>query len=280
MLRLLLSVLMLVTLSEAQQKKVITRIITDEGDKTEASVKVEVEDNLLKFRIEKDGDIQEFEVDCTDKEALAEMEKTLAELGASVHIKGIHDDKHMAFRDKRGFLGVQIQDLGEQLREYFKVKGDAGVLVSEVEEDSPADKSGLKAGDVILKVNDEDVADTGDLTHVIRNYDPGTEVTLSILRNGRKKSIKSVLGETEDRFLAWNHPDQFRGPRAKMFKYGVPFKHFDKDFDIDIDVDDLGERNMEHYMFLKDSELKEELEDLKDELREMKKELKELRHSK
>jgi C-terminal processing protease CtpA/Prc len=272
MLRLLLSFLMIVTLSQAQHKKVITKIITDEGDKTEALVRVEVEDNMLKFRIEKDGDVQEFEVDSDDQEALAEMEKTLDELCVNVHIKGIHD-KHMAFEGKSGFLGVHIQDLGEQLREYFKVKGNTGVLVSEVEEDSPADKAGLKAGDIILKVDDEDVSDADDLTRAIRSYDPGAEVALSILRNGRKKSIHATLGETEDRFLAMKHPFSARGPRAKMFKYGKPFEHFDEDFD----ADDLIDGHMKHYMFLKDSALKDELKDLKDEIREIKKELKELR---
>jgi C-terminal processing protease CtpA/Prc len=285
---------MIITLSQAQQRKVISKTITDEGDKIETLVKVEVEDNLLKFRIEKDGDVQEFEVDSDDEEALAEMEKTLDELGANVHIKelcdhkhsdfwdkkGIHDDERAESWGKRGFLGVHIQDLGKQLREYFKVKGDSGILVSEVEKDSPAEKAGLKAGDVVLKVNDDDVADAGDLTHAIRSYDPGTEVTLSILRNGKKKSIKVSLGETKDRFMAMKRPHRFWGPKGKMFKHEKSFEHFDEDFDIDIDVDDIIDKEMEHYMFLKDSELKEELEVLKDELREIKKELKELRSGK
>jgi len=94
---------------------------------------------------------------------------------------------------KGGYLGVQIKDLSEQLREYFEVKN--GVLIEEVMKDSPAEKAGLKAGDVIVSINDRKLEDYYDLIRTVNYYDPEDEVTVSYVRKGDSEDTKVVLGK-------------------------------------------------------------------------------------
>jgi len=91
-------------------------------------------------------------------------------------------------------LGIQYQELGEQLAQYFKLGDDRGVLVSHVEADGPAAKAGLKAGDVILKLAGRSVRDGDDLRHELERAEPGSEVALSVHRDGRALELKVTLG--------------------------------------------------------------------------------------
>lgn len=84
-------------------------------------------------------------------------------------------------------IGVTTSPLGPQLAEYFGVR--KGVLVNSVEENSPAAKSGLKAGDVIVEAEGEQVGEAGDLTRVI-NRKEGGEVTLSVIRERKQRTIR------------------------------------------------------------------------------------------
>ncbi len=90
----------------------------------------------------------------------------------------------------RGRLGVQLGDLPPQLAEYFGAK-DGGVLVSSVTKDSPAEKAGLKAGDVITSINGDRVRDSDDLIDELR--DKEGEVTIGILRDKTESSLKATL---------------------------------------------------------------------------------------
>lgn len=92
----------------------------------------------------------------------------------------------------RGRLGVQVQPLGGELGEYFGAK-DGGVLVAGVTPESPAAKAGLKAGDVITKVNGEAVKDPGDLVEALGDVKDDGAVTLDILRDRKASSVKATL---------------------------------------------------------------------------------------
>lgn len=94
---------------------------------------------------------------------------------------------------KGGYLGVQIKDLSKQLQEYFEVKN--GVLIEEVMKDSPAEKSGLKAGDVIVSINDRKLEDYHDLIRTVNFYNPDEEVAISFVRKGDREETKVVLGK-------------------------------------------------------------------------------------
>lgn len=92
------------------------------------------------------------------------------------------------------FAGVVTQALSEGLAEYFKVK--EGALISEVVDDSPAEKAGLKAGDIITKIGDETIEDEGDVADAIHEFKPGDAVNFVIYRDGKEMTIKVTLGET------------------------------------------------------------------------------------
>jgi len=92
-------------------------------------------------------------------------------------------------RNNSALLGVQTENLTRQLGEYFGVKNGEGVLVRSVEKNSPAEKAGLKAGDVIVKVGTEKLSDRGDLSRTLRNYRQGGKLPLGIVREKREQTI-------------------------------------------------------------------------------------------
>ncbi|HET9235184.1 MAG TPA: PDZ domain-containing protein, partial [Candidatus Eisenbacteria bacterium] len=114
---------------------------------------------------------------------------------------GEDDDVVIAPRgmgEPRGYLGVSTIELGEQLGEYFGLKGEGGVLVTEVSEDSPAEKAGLKAGDVILSVSDSKVDSPRDLMRLVRAHDPEEQVEIVVQRRGQAVTLNAKLGENKD----------------------------------------------------------------------------------
>ncbi len=95
----------------------------------------------------------------------------------------------------RGYLGVMIQPLTPELAKAFKVDPDKGVLVGDVVADSPAAKAGLKAGDVVLAFNGREVEDPRHLQLRSSQTVPGTKVTLSVLREGKRQELDLTVGE-------------------------------------------------------------------------------------
>lgn len=96
------------------------------------------------------------------------------------------------------YLGVQLHELNADLADYFAVKPDAGVLVLEVEDDSPAEKAGVKAGDIITKVDDETVADPADIQEIISELEEDDEIAIELIQKGKRKTIKVTLEENEN----------------------------------------------------------------------------------
>ena len=96
---------------------------------------------------------------------------------------------------KRGWLGVTIQDITEDMQSYWKLKNKKGALVSQILENSPAEKSGLKAEDIIIKVNNTEIENSTDLRNTISEKYPDKEIVLTVLRDNKKKKIKVLLGE-------------------------------------------------------------------------------------
>jgi serine protease Do len=98
-------------------------------------------------------------------------------------------------RVERGFLGVNIQDLTPDLAKEFKLDQANGALVSEVTPQSPADKAGLKGGDVIVEFNGKPVADSRHLKLQVSETIPGSSVPLKILRDGAGKTLRVTVKE-------------------------------------------------------------------------------------
>jgi serine protease Do len=95
----------------------------------------------------------------------------------------------------RGYLGATIHSLDEGLAHAFDVPDTSGALIEDVKPGGPADKAGLKNGDVIRKYNGQTVTDSGQLIALVTNTDPGTVVTLEVLRSGKPLTLKVTLGE-------------------------------------------------------------------------------------
>ncbi len=94
-----------------------------------------------------------------------------------------------------GWLGVNIQDLNEDLRKYFGIKEREGVIVLKVYKDSPADKGGLKEGDLILAFNNLSVKTTRDLVRMVSSSEVGEEVPIKIMRANKEKSLSIRIGK-------------------------------------------------------------------------------------
>jgi serine protease Do len=95
----------------------------------------------------------------------------------------------------RGWIGVQIQPVTSEIADSLGLKSAKGALVSQPQDDSPAAKAGVEAGDVITAVNGEEVKDARDLAKKIGSMLPHNTVKLAILRDGKEKTISLTLGE-------------------------------------------------------------------------------------
>jgi hypothetical protein len=101
-------------------------------------------------------------------------------------------------------LGVQTESLTRQLGEYFGVRDGEGVLVRSVEKGSAAEKAGLKAGDVIVKADNEKLTDRSDLSHILRNHRTGGKMTLVVMRDKHEQTLTVTLpdrGSRDSSFL-------------------------------------------------------------------------------
>jgi len=116
--------------------------------------------------------------------------------------------------------GLVVDNLTPQLGEYFGVKNGEGILVKSVEDGSPGKAAGFKAGDVIVRVNNQKVADRGDWRSVIRG-NRSSKLTVGIVRDRREQNLTISLPETSR-----NH-SALRAPSAVL------------DLDLDLDLDQL-----------------------------------------
>jgi predicted metalloprotease with PDZ domain len=109
-------------------------------------------------------------------------------------------------------LGVQTESLTRQLGEYFGVKDGEGVLVRSVEKNSAAEKAGLKAGDVIVKADNEKLTDRSDLSHILRSHRAGGKMTMVVMREKQEQTLTVTLpdrGSRDSSFLNLD-PDELQ----------------------------------------------------------------------
>lgn len=95
----------------------------------------------------------------------------------------------------RGWIGVVIQDVDENTTKALGLKEQTGALVGSVMENEPADKAGIKDGDVILAVDNKNVDDSAALLRAIAGKAPGSSAVLTIWRNGKTQEVTVTLGE-------------------------------------------------------------------------------------
>jgi serine protease Do len=127
----------------------------------------------------------------------------------------------------RGWLGVTIQDVGEDIADSLGLKEAKGALISKVMEDGPAANSELKVRDVIIRVNSEQVNNSRDLARKIAELAPDTEAKLIVIRDGSEKNLSIKLGAfpTSDKLAAYSgdneEGDDRRSEREQMRDLGL-----------------------------------------------------------
>ena len=176
-----------------------------------------------KIKVDRDGKSKNFDV---------EIERRRSNMAAR---NWCTYDRMFGFtfdRDEGGFLGVDMYDMTDGLREYFKLKDDEGVLVVNVVEDSPAEKAGFKSGDVITKVGKRSIEDSADLRKAISRSEPDEEVKIEYVRNKKRSSLNVKIGDRED-----FEDDDIRIFRSRFNTAPKTF-HFDF-FDHDFDMNNM-----------------------------------------
>jgi serine protease Do len=108
----------------------------------------------------------------------------------------------------RGYLGIVIQQLTPELAESFNIKSGQGILVAQVSEDSPAQKAGLRQGDVIIVYGGEPVNDVGGFRNRVSLTPPGRMEQLTILRDGKRKILSVTIGKLNQEKLIVQVPAQ------------------------------------------------------------------------
>jgi serine protease Do len=147
---------------------------------------------------------------------------------------------------KGGYLGIYTENLNDQLKQYFEV--DHGALVKKVVEDSPAEKAGLKAGDVILQIEEKEIDDRADLVRTINYYDPGQKVNIRYSRKGKNNDVDVVLGEKKG-FSIWMDKD---GEDHHILHFNKDFgKKFQKKMEkLNEKLDDLKNINIDIELYM------------------------------
>jgi hypothetical protein len=188
--------------------------------------------------------------------------------------------------DDGPYIGVTMTSLTKQLGEYFGVEKGRGVLISEVEDDSPAHKAGLKAGDVIVKIDGGKIWDFEDVSDVVEESEEGDKLSVTVMRDRKEASfdveVEEREGHSHDRTFHWYTDDNdftFHVPNIRGYSHGY---YFDAE-DFEDEMEDFEEEMKELQEELKDLEwetnediryeLQKELEELKDELRELEDEI-------
>ena len=123
----------------------------------------------------------------------------------------------------RGRLGVTAQDLTPELAQAFGLKAQRGTVIAEVTKGSPADRAGLKVGDIIQRVNGRRIESSADVRNHIGLLRVGESVSLDIVRNGRNQHIKAVIEAPKLTYLDGGrlHP-RLAGARFSNIEEGMP----------------------------------------------------------
>jgi serine protease Do len=98
----------------------------------------------------------------------------------------------------RGWLGVSVQDITEDMAKSLQLKDRQGAMISEAFKNDPADRAGLKAGDIVTEINGKKIKDTHDLLLTVASFHVGDKVNVKVLRDGRELTFQVVISERRD----------------------------------------------------------------------------------
>lgn len=121
----------------------------------------------------------------------------------------------------RGRLGVAVQDLSQSLADSFGLDKPRGALVDSVPAGGPAAKAGLQPGDIILRLNGRDISDSGQLPPLVADLKPGSEATLTVLRNGHTRDFAITVEASAEAQTALAEPDALTKGRLGLVVHPV-----------------------------------------------------------
>ena len=135
-----------------------------------------------------------------------------------IMIRGPMRPRVVVGRSGHGYLGVQLVDITEELREFYGAQKDAGTLISRVAEDSPAAAAGFEVGDVITAVAGEPTENSWDVVRSVAQFDPEEEVAVEVVRDGAPVTLTATLAEREG--AVWFGRGD--GPNFEEFHFEMP----------------------------------------------------------
>lgn len=134
-------------------------------------------------------------------------------------------------KGKRGYLGVEVQDVTKKLKDKKNLSVNRGAYVQSVVEDSPAEEAGILKGDVIVKFGDLEIDDSDDLKKAVRKIKPKTQVKVDIYRKSEMKTLNVKIGKVKSpKSFAFNFDDDnfrwfskpYRPPKlSKTFNFRI-----------------------------------------------------------
>jgi serine protease Do len=119
----------------------------------------------------------------------------------------------------RGYLGLLPQDIDEALATALKLKTTKGSLVGDVTPDGPADKAGIKRGDIITGFNGTEVENSMQLRNLVAEAEPGSKATVSLIRDGKSLEVEVKLGE-RPKTLASNNSENPESEKSSDKRFG------------------------------------------------------------
>jgi serine protease Do len=121
----------------------------------------------------------------------------------------------------RGRIGVQIGEVSKDVAESLGMPRAQGALVARVEPDSPAEKAGVEAGDIIIAFNGSTIEKSGDLPRMVGSTKPGSKANLTVLRKGNKRDLPVVIAEMEADQTAKKKTEEKRKPEQTANALGL-----------------------------------------------------------
>jgi len=138
-------------------------------------------------------------------------------------LRRIVDDLRDDGQVQRGYVGVALQPVDADLALALGLDRPTGSIVTEVQPGMPGEQAGLQPGDVVLRVDDDEVEDVGDTIRTIGEHRPGETVRLTLLRNGKERRVKLTLTEraTDARVSQVQVPDEPETPTDQLERLGI-----------------------------------------------------------